>query len=126
MVLGLAQLLAEKGIRVNGVLPGPIWTPFIPAGMSQDSVKTFGSQVPFNRPGQPAELASAYVMLAAEESSYTSGALITVAGGMPAATVTTGGTVEKACRALAPASSAKRLPSAVAVAARTAGSASSK
>ncbi|PXW62889.1 SDR family oxidoreductase [Methylobacterium sp. B4] len=83
MVLGLAQLLAEKGIRVNGVLPGPIWTPFIPAGMSQDSVKTFGSQVPFNRPGQPAELASAYVMLAAEESSYTSGALITVAGGMP-------------------------------------------
>lgn len=83
MVLGLAQLLAEKGIRVNGVLPGPIWTPFIPAGMSQDSVRTFGSQVPFNRPGQPAELASAYVMLAAEESSYTSGALITVAGGMP-------------------------------------------
>ena len=83
MVLGLAQLLAEKGIRVNGVLPGPIWTPFIPAGMSQDSVKSFGSQVPFNRPGQPVELASAYVMLAAEESSYTSGALITVAGGMP-------------------------------------------
>jgi len=83
MVLGLAQLLAEKGIRVNGVLPGPIWTPFIPAGMSEEAVKTFGSQVPFNRPGQPAELASAYVMLAAEESSYTSGALITVAGGMP-------------------------------------------
>lgn len=83
MVLGLAQLLAGRGIRVNGVLPGPIWTPFIPAGMSEDSVKTFGSQVPFNRPGQPAELASAYVMLAAEESSYTSGALVTVAGGMP-------------------------------------------
>ena len=83
MVLSLAQLLAEKGIRVNGVLPGPIWTPFIPSGMSQDAVKTFGSQVPFNRPGQPAELASAYVMLAAEESSYTSGALITVAGAMP-------------------------------------------
>ncbi|AWI90842.1 NAD(P)-dependent oxidoreductase [Methylobacterium sp. DM1] len=83
MVLGLAQLLADTGIRVNGVLPGPIWTPFIPAGMSEDAVKTFGSQVPFNRPGQPAELASAYVMLAAEESSYTSGALITVAGGMP-------------------------------------------
>ncbi|GAA0266368.1 putative oxidoreductase YghA [Methylorubrum aminovorans] len=83
MVLGLAQLLAETGIRLNGVLPGPIWTPFIPAGMSEDAVKTFGSQVPFNRPGQPAELASAYVMLAAEESSYTSGALITVAGGMP-------------------------------------------
>ena len=83
MVLSLAQLLAEKGIRVNGVLPGPIWTPFIPSGMSEDSVKSFGSQVPFGRPGQPAELASAYVMLASEESSYTSGALITVAGAMP-------------------------------------------
>ena len=83
MVLSLSQLLAEKGIRVNGVLPGPIWTPFIPSGMSQDSVKSFGSQVPFGRPGQPAELASAYVMLASEESSYTSGALVTVAGAMP-------------------------------------------
>ncbi|AWN43678.1 SDR family oxidoreductase [Methylobacterium durans] len=83
MVLSLAQLLAEKGIRVNGVLPGPIWTPFIPAGMSEEAVKSFGSQVPFGRPGQPAELASAYVMLAAEESSYTSGALVTVAGAMP-------------------------------------------
>ncbi|AWN34453.1 SDR family oxidoreductase [Methylobacterium radiodurans] len=83
LVLSLAQLLAAKGIRVNGVLPGPIWTPFIPAGMSEDAVKSFGSQVPFGRPGQPAELASAYVMLAAEESSYTSGALITVAGAMP-------------------------------------------
>jgi NAD(P)-dependent dehydrogenase (short-subunit alcohol dehydrogenase family) len=83
MVLSLAQLLAEKGVRVNGVLPGPIWTPFIPAGMDQDSVKNFGSMVPFGRPGQPAELASAYVMLAADESSYTSGALVTVAGAMP-------------------------------------------
>jgi NAD(P)-dependent dehydrogenase (short-subunit alcohol dehydrogenase family) len=83
MVLSLAQLLAEKGIRVNGVLPGPIWTPFIPAGMSEDSVTSFGSQVPFGRPGQPAELASAYVMLASAESSYTSGALVTVAGAMP-------------------------------------------
>ncbi|KQO75192.1 MULTISPECIES: SDR family oxidoreductase [unclassified Methylobacterium] len=83
MVLSLAQLLAEKGIRVNGVLPGPIWTPFIPAGMSEDAVKSFGSQVPFGRPGQPAELASAYVMLASAESSYTSGALVTVAGAMP-------------------------------------------
>jgi NAD(P)-dependent dehydrogenase (short-subunit alcohol dehydrogenase family) len=83
MVLSLAQLLSEKGIRVNGVLPGPIWTPFIPSGMDQDSVKSFGSKVPFGRPGQPAELASAYVMLASDESSYTSGALVTVAGGMP-------------------------------------------
>ena len=83
MVLSLAQLLAKKGVRVNGVLPGPIWTPFIPSGMSQDAVTSFGSQVPFGRPGQPAELASAYVMLASDESSYTSGALITVAGAMP-------------------------------------------
>ncbi|AWB23673.1 KR domain-containing protein [Methylobacterium currus] len=83
LVLSLAQLLAEKGVRVNGVLPGPIWTPFIPSGMEQDSVKSFGSQVPFGRPGQPAELASAYVMLASDESSYTSGALVTVAGAMP-------------------------------------------
>ncbi|GEO98534.1 SDR family oxidoreductase [Methylobacterium haplocladii] len=83
MVLSLSQLLAEKGIRVNGVLPGPIWTPFIPSGMSEDAVKSFGDQVPFGRPGQPAELASAYVMLASGESSYTSGALITVAGAMP-------------------------------------------
>ncbi|MGI3900054.1 MAG: SDR family oxidoreductase [Janthinobacterium lividum] len=83
MVLSLAGLLSEKGIRVNGVLPGPIWTPFIPAGMDSEAVKSFGSQVPYGRPGQPAELASAYVMLASDESSYTSGALITVAGGMP-------------------------------------------
>ena len=83
MVLSLAGLLAEKGIRVNGVLPGPIWTPFIPAGMDADSVKGFGSQVPYGRPGQPAELAPSYVMLASDESSYTSGALIVVAGAMP-------------------------------------------
>lgn len=80
MTLGLASLLAGRGIRVNAVLPGPIWTPFIPAGMAQDKVKTFGSQTPFGRPGQPAELASAYVMLAADTASYTSGALITIAG----------------------------------------------
>lgn len=83
MVLGLAQLLAAKGIRVNGVLPGPIWTPFIPSGMAQEAVEKFGSVVPFGRPGQPAELASTYVMLASEESSYTSGALVTIAGAMP-------------------------------------------
>lgn len=80
MTLGLASWLAERGIRVNAVLPGPIWTPFIPAGMAEDKVKTFGSQTPFGRPGQPAELASAYVMLAADGASYTSGALITIAG----------------------------------------------
>ena len=83
MVVSLCGMLAEKGIRVNGVLPGPIWTPFIPAGMDDESVQSFGSETPFGRPGQPAELAPSYVMLASDESSYTSGALITVAGAMP-------------------------------------------
>jgi NAD(P)-dependent dehydrogenase (short-subunit alcohol dehydrogenase family) len=83
MVMSWAQLLAEKGIRVNGVMPGPIWTPFIPAGMTPDDVKDFGSKVPYGRPGQPVEVAPPYVMLASDESSYISGALVTVAGGMP-------------------------------------------
>ncbi len=83
LTLSFAQLLAEKGVRVNAVLPGPIWTPFIPAGMEPEDVKSFGSKVPFGRPGQPAELASSYVMLASDESSYTSGAMVVVAGGMP-------------------------------------------
>jgi NAD(P)-dependent dehydrogenase (short-subunit alcohol dehydrogenase family) len=81
LTVGLAQLLAPNGIRVNAVLPGPIWTPFIPAGMPPEAVETFGSKTPMGRPGQPAELASAYVMLASDEASYTSGALLTIAGG---------------------------------------------
>ncbi len=81
LTVGLAQLLADRGIRVNAVLPGPIWTPFIPAGMPPEAVETFGSKTPMGRPGQPAELASAYVMLASDEASYTSGALLTIAGG---------------------------------------------
>lgn len=81
LTIGLAGTLAEKGIRVNAVLPGPIWTPFIPAGMSEDEVTEFGADVPMGRPGQPAELASAYVMLAADTASYTSGTLLTVSGG---------------------------------------------
>ncbi|MEE7545783.1 SDR family oxidoreductase [Xanthomonas sp. Kuri4-1] len=81
LTLGLAGLLADKQIRVNAVLPGPIWTPFIPAGMDAESVENFGSQTPMGRPGQPAELASAYVMLAADSASYTSGALVTISGG---------------------------------------------
>ena len=81
--VGLAQSLAERNIRVNAVLPGPIWTPFIPAGMDEDQVKGFGGQTPMGRPGQPAELAPAYVTLASDESSYTTGALVVVAGGMP-------------------------------------------
>ena len=80
---GLAQLLAEKGIRVNCVAPGPIWTPLIPSTMPPEKVKEFGSQVPMKRPGQPKELASSYVMLAEPNSSYVSGATIAVTGGKP-------------------------------------------
>ena len=61
---GLAQMLAEKGIRVNAVAPGPIWTPLIPSTMPDEAVTNFGKQVPLKRAGQPAELATAYVMLA--------------------------------------------------------------
>jgi NAD(P)-dependent dehydrogenase (short-subunit alcohol dehydrogenase family) len=74
---GLAQLLADRGIRANAVAPGPIWTPLIPSTMSEDAVENFGKQVPMKRPGQPAELATAYVMLADPLSSYVSGATIT-------------------------------------------------
>ncbi|MEH0070143.1 SDR family oxidoreductase [Pannonibacter sp. Pt2-lr] len=80
---GLAQLLAEKGIRVNCVAPGPVWTPLIPASMSGEKVAKFGGDSPMKRPAQPAELASAYVMLAEPVSSYTSGATIAVTGGRP-------------------------------------------
>ena len=80
---GLAQLLADKGIRANAVAPGPIWTPLIPSTMPDDSVVNFGKQVPMKRPGQPAELATAYVMLADPLSSYVSGATIAVTGGKP-------------------------------------------
>ena len=80
---GLAQLLAEKGIRVNCVAPGPIWTPLIPSTMPEEKVKNFGKQVPMKRPGQPREVAPVYVMLAADEASYVSGATIAVTGGKP-------------------------------------------
>ena len=80
---GLAQMLAEKGIRANAVAPGPIWTPLIPSTMPEDAVRNFGKQVPMKRAGQPAELASAYVMLADPLSSYTSGTTIAVTGGKP-------------------------------------------
>ena len=80
---GLAQLLADKGIRANAVAPGPIWTPLIPSTMSEESVSKFGQNVPMKRPGQPAELATAYVMLADPLSSYVSGATIAVTGGKP-------------------------------------------
>jgi NAD(P)-dependent dehydrogenase (short-subunit alcohol dehydrogenase family) len=80
---GLAQMLADRGIRANAVAPGPIWTPLIPSTMPPEAVKNFGKQVPMKRPGQPAELATAYVMLADPLSSYVSGATIAVTGGKP-------------------------------------------
>ena len=80
---GLAQLLAEKGIRVNCVAPGPIWTPLIPSTMAPDKVEHFGENTPLKRPGQPAELAPAYVLLASDDGSYISGAMIPVTGGRP-------------------------------------------
>ena len=80
---GLAQMLAEKGIRANAVAPGPIWTPLIPSTMPEEQLRNFGKQVPMKRPGQPAELATAYVMLADPLSSYVSGATIAVTGGKP-------------------------------------------
>ena len=80
---GLGQMVAEKGIRVNAVAPGPIWTPLIPATMPEEKVKSFGKQTPLGRAGQPAELAPAYVLLASDEASYMTAALIPVTGGRP-------------------------------------------
>ncbi len=80
---GLAQMLAERGIRANSVAPGPIWTPLIPATMPSEKVQQFGKQVPMQRPGQPKECAPVYVMLASDEASYISGATIGITGGKP-------------------------------------------
>ena len=79
----LAQLLGEKGIRVNSVAPGPIWTPLIPATMPEEKVANFGDDTPLGRAGQPAELAPVYVLLASDEGSYISGARVAVTGGRP-------------------------------------------
>ncbi|MFG1716536.1 SDR family oxidoreductase [Micromonospora sp. NPDC049203] len=79
----LAQNLAERGIRVNAVAPGPIWTPLIPATMPEEKVKEFGTDTPLGRPGQPAELAPAYVYFASQESSYVTGEILGVTGGRP-------------------------------------------
>ena len=77
----LANNIADKGIRVNGVAPGPIWTPLIPATFPADKVKEFGKNAPLGRAGQPSELAPAYVYLASDDSSYVSGQVIHVNGG---------------------------------------------
>jgi NAD(P)-dependent dehydrogenase (short-subunit alcohol dehydrogenase family) len=79
----LAQLLGDKGIRVNSVAPGPIWTPLIPSTMPPEKVASFGENTPLGRAGQPAELAAAYVLLASDEASYISGARLAVTGGRP-------------------------------------------
>jgi NAD(P)-dependent dehydrogenase (short-subunit alcohol dehydrogenase family) len=79
----LAQGLAEKGIRVNAVAPGPIWTPLIPATLPKDQVESFGADTPMSRAGQPAELAPAYVFFASQESSYVTGEVLGVTGGKP-------------------------------------------
>lgn len=79
----LAQLLGSRGIRVNSVAPGPIWTPLIPATMPPDAVASFGDDTPLGRPGQPAEVAPAYVFLASDAASYVSGANLGVTGGKP-------------------------------------------
>lgn len=78
----LAKSLVPKGIRVNGVAPGPIWTPLIPSSFDKKKVSEFGSNVPMKRPGQPSELAPAYVYLASDDSTYVSGQMLHVNGGV--------------------------------------------
>ena len=83
MVGALSQMLAGQGIRANSVAPGPIWTPLIPSTMPAEDVASFGQQVPIRRPGQPAEVAPVFVMLASDEASYVSVARVPVTGGVP-------------------------------------------
>ncbi|HEX8463995.1 MAG TPA: SDR family oxidoreductase [Abditibacterium sp.] len=78
---GLAKLVGEKGIRVNAVAPGPVWTPLIPATMPQEKVQSFGSDTQFKRPAQPAELAPLYVFLASDEASYVTAETYGATGG---------------------------------------------
>lgn len=78
----ISQTLIEKGIRVNGVAPGPIWTPFIPDAMPKDKVKDFGLQVPMKRPGQPKEVAPSFVFLASDDASYMAGQVLHPNGGV--------------------------------------------
>jgi NAD(P)-dependent dehydrogenase (short-subunit alcohol dehydrogenase family) len=79
----MSEQLLDRGIRVNSVAPGPVWTPLIPATMDEDRVESFGEQAPLGRAAQPAEIAPAYVFLASNESAYISGEVIAVTGGTP-------------------------------------------
>ena len=83
MCASLAQMLGPRGIRVNSVAPGPVWTPLIPSTLPAEKVESFGSDTPLGRVGQPAELAPVYVMLASDEASFVSGARVAVTGGKP-------------------------------------------
>jgi NAD(P)-dependent dehydrogenase (short-subunit alcohol dehydrogenase family) len=78
---GLSQMLVEKGIRVNAVAPGPVWTPLIPSTLPEEKAREFGKQVPLQRPAQPAELAPVYVLLASNDASYITGMVYGVTGG---------------------------------------------
>jgi NAD(P)-dependent dehydrogenase (short-subunit alcohol dehydrogenase family) len=81
MTYSLAQQLIDRGIRVNGVAPGPVWTPLIPASFSKEDVAKFGADNPMKRPAQPYEVAPAYVFLASDDASYINGQFIHVNGG---------------------------------------------
>jgi NAD(P)-dependent dehydrogenase (short-subunit alcohol dehydrogenase family) len=76
-------MLVDRGIRVNAVAPGPIWTPLIPSTMPAEKVASFGQQAPLSRAGQPKELVPTFVLLASDEASYMSGAVVPVTGGQP-------------------------------------------
>ncbi len=78
----MAKQLVEKGIRVNGVAPGPIWTPLIPSTFSEEKVEQFGTNTPMGRPGQPVEHVGSYVLLASDDSTYITGQFIHINGGM--------------------------------------------
>ena len=83
LTIGLSNLLASEGIRVNAVAPGPVWTPIQPIAKSPEELETLGQDTPLGRAGQPAELAPAYVLLASSEGSYMSGNVVAVTGGVP-------------------------------------------
>ncbi|MDB4986290.1 MAG: Short-chain dehydrogenase/reductase, partial [Myxococcaceae bacterium] len=82
---GLSESLLERGIRVNCVAPGPVWTPLVMASFDAEQISQFGKTTPMGRPAQPVELAPAFVFLACEESSYVSGEVLGVTGGKPLA-----------------------------------------